>query len=254
MFIKQVPDTDNVFWTENNNIDRTKMDSIINPADLEAIEAALKIKEKNNAYITAVTMGPEKAKEVLKEAVARGVDDGILLCDSKFAGSDTLATSVILSSAVKEILPDTDLLIFGQTAIDGETGQTGECVAARLNYPSIGHITDITEINDNYIEVLSSNINSETTFRLKLPASICVNNFVNKPKLPLIEGYIKSQDKNYKTYNLYDLNILETQAGLKGSPTYVWKVYKREETRNGVIFDFEQTQFNEIYKEIKKVL
>ena len=87
VFIKQVPDTDNVQWTESNNIDRTRMDSILNPVDKQAIEASLRLKEGTNANVTTITMGPNKAIEILKESVAMGVDDAILLCDPKFAGT-----------------------------------------------------------------------------------------------------------------------------------------------------------------------
>lgn len=254
MFIKQVPDTNNVQWTENNNIDRTKMESILNPGDKQAIEAALRIKEQNNAKITAITMGPGKAKEILKEAIAMGVDDAILLCDSKFAGSDTLATSKILSGAVKELLPDTNLIIFGQTAIDGETGQTGTCTAMRLNFPSIGHVSEIIDITDTDITVISNYENERITAKIELPAAICINNYIFKPRVPRIQGYIKAHDYKYKTYSLYDLNINENNTGIKGSPTYVSKVFKTEDTRNGIIFNTEETTISEIYKEIKKVL
>ena len=157
VFIKQVPDTQDVKWTDNNNIDRTGMDSVINPVDKEALEAALRIKDETNAKITAVTMGPKKAVEILKEAIAMGVDDAFLLCDSKFAGSDTLATSKVLTAAINLFLQDTNLFIFGQSAQDGETGQTGPCVAARMNIPCITRVNEIIETSDDFIIV-----NSET--------------------------------------------------------------------------------------------
>ncbi len=254
VFIKQVPDTNNVQWTENNNIDRTRMDSILNPADKQAIEAALRIKEINNSHITAITMGPNKAVEVLKESVAMGVDDAILLCDSKFAGSDTLATSKILSSAITQVLPETNLLIFGQTAIDGETGQTGACVATRLNMPFVSNVSEITEINETHITVISNTDEEQVTQKIELPCAICINNYVFQPRLPRIQGYITSQKYIYNTYNIYDLGVKEDEAGLKGSPTYVSKVYKNEETRNGITLDRELTDIKQIYEEIKKVL
>ena len=140
VFVKQVPDTNDVKWTENNNIDRTNMESVINPADRQALEAALILKDRYGATISAIAMGPAKAVEVLKEAIAMGVDDAFLLCDSKFAGSDTCATSKVLAAAVKEKLPQTDLILFGQTAIDGETGQTGPSTATRLGLTSIYNV------------------------------------------------------------------------------------------------------------------
>lgn len=254
MFIKQVPDTNDVKWTENNNIDRAKTDCIMNPIDRYAIEAALGIKERTNAYITAVTMGPEKAKDILKEAVATGVDNAFLLCDSKFAGSDTLATSKVLSAAIKELLPETDLIIFGQTASDGETGQTGPCVAARLNLPCISNVCEIPEVSDNFIIVNSETEKEKITYKIQTPAVICINNYIFKPRIPRIQGYINSQKLNYRTYNLYDINIQETDTGIKGSPTRVFKVFRHEDTRNGIIFSSDETDFKQIYQEIKKVI
>lgn len=254
VFIKQVPDTDDVKWTENNNIDRAKMDSVINPADKEAIEAALRIKEQISAKVTVITMGPKKAEEVLKEAVAMGADDAFLLCDSKFAGSDTLATSKVLAASVKELLPDADIIIFGQSAADGETGQTGPCVAARLNLPCVGHVSEIVEINDNCLIVISECEKERTTFKITLPAVICIHNYIFPPRIPRVCGYVNSQNYNYITYNMYDINIMENEAGLKGSPTYVSKVFRCEDTRNGKIFDANETNLSEIYQEIKKVL
>lgn len=254
VFIKQVPDTTDVKWTENNNIDRTKMDSVMNPVDKEAIEAALRIKEQIGARVTVLTMGPKKAEEILREAVAMGVDDAFLLCDSKFSGSDTLATSKVLASSVKELLPQTDLVIFGQSAADGETGQTGPCVAARLNMPCIGRVCEITNVDDNYITLVSDCELEKNVLRVKLPAVICVQNYIFPPRIPRVCGYINSQKYNYVTYNMYDINVLETEVGLKGSPTYVSKVFKCEDTRRGKIYSAKDTDFSEIYREIKKVL
>lgn len=254
VFIKQVPDTTDVKWTPNNNIDRSKMDSVLNPVDKEAIEAALRIKEQHGAKVTVITMGPKKAEDILKEAVAMGADDAFLLCDSKFAGSDTLATSKILSASIRELLPDTDIIIFGQSAADGETGQTGPCVAARLNMPCIGHVSEIVEISDNYLIVISECEKESTTFKITLPAVICIHNYIFPPRIPRVCGYMNAQDYNYITYNMYDINIMEQDAGLKGSPTYVSKVFKCEDTRNGKVYNSDETDFQEIYKEIKKVL
>ncbi len=149
MFIKQVPDTNDVKWTPNNNIDRTQMESIMNPVDKQAIETALRLKDSYTAHTAAITMGPMKSVEILKEAIAMGIDDAVLLCDSKFAGSDTCATSKVLASVVNEKFPDTNLILFGQSAIDGETSQTGPSTAVRLNMPCISHVNEITDISDN---------------------------------------------------------------------------------------------------------
>lgn len=251
VFIKQVPDTNDVKWTENNNIDRTNMESVINPADKQALEAALTIKEKIEANITAVTMGPNKAIAVLKEAIAMGIDDAILLCDSKFAGSDTCATSKVLASVIKEKLPQTDLILFGQTAIDGETGQTGLSTATRLNFGCVSNISEIIEIDANAITVARENEEEKITLKIEIPCAICINNFVFKPRIPRINGYMKAQDFECKTYNMTDLNLSQEKIGVKGSPTYVSKVFKNEDGRNCKFIDIENEDcIKEIIKEI----
>ncbi len=251
VFIKQVPDTNDVKWTENNNIDRTNMESVINPADKQALEAALTIKEKIEANITAVTMGPNKAIAVLKEAIAMGVDDAILLCDSKFAGSDTCATSKVLASVIKEKLSQTDLILFGQTAIDGETGQTGLSTATRLNFGCVSNISEIIEIDANAITVARENEEEKITLKIEIPCAICINNFVFKPRIPRINGYMKAQDFECKTYNMTDLNLSQEKIGVKGSPTYVSKVFKNEDGRNCKFIDIENEDcIKEIIKEI----
>lgn len=249
VFIKQVPDTNDVKWTEDNNVDRTNMESVINPADKQALEAALILKDRYGADICAVTMGPKKAVEVLKEAVAMGADDAFLLCDSKFAGSDTCATSKVLAAAIKEKLQDTNLILFGQTAIDGETGQTGISTATRLNLPFISNVNEIIEIQDNKIVVNAETESEKTTYEAELPTALGINNYVFKPRVPRIGGYMKAQDFNYGEYNIYDLNLSAEDTGVKGSPTYVSKVFKSEEGRNCKFLNIEE-DIESVIKEI----
>lgn len=232
VFIKQVPDTNDVKWTQNNNIDRSNMDSIMNPADKQAIQAALKFRESNLANITVLTMGPKNAISVLKEAIAMGADDAALLCDSQFAGADTCATSRVLAASIKEKYPDTDLILFGQSAIDGETSQTGPSTAARLNMPCVPFVNEIIEYSENIITVKTENEIEKNVYKVQLPAVLCINNYVYLPEIPKISGYIKAHEYNYKTYNIFELKIKSSEAGVKGSPTSVSCVYKTEEGRN----------------------
>lgn len=252
VFVKQVPDTNDVKWTENNNIDRTNMDSVLNPSDKQALEASLNIREKTNAKITAITMGPKKSVAVLKEAIAMGVDNAYLLCDSKFAGSDTCATSKVLSSAIKEKFPETNIILFGQTAIDGETGQTGISTATRLNLPCISNVNEILEINDDSITISTETEHEKTTFKTQIPCALCINNYIYKPRIPKIEGYMKSQDFIYHTFDMYDLNLKPEEIGVKGSPTYVSKVFKSEEGRNCKIHTSDEENY--IETTIKEIL
>ncbi len=256
VFIKQVPDTTDVKWTQNNNIDRARMDCILNPVDKQAIEAALRLKEQYSAHTTVITMGPNNALEILKEAIAMGIDDAVLLCDPKFAGSDTCATSKVLAAAIKEKYPQTDLILFGQSAIDGETSQTGPSTAVRLNMPFICHVNEITGILDNSITVNSETETTKTSYKIKLPAVLCINNYVYQARIPRINGYITSQNYNYKKYNIYELNISETDTGVKGSPTFVSKVYKTNEQRNCKKIDTQSQEnyINEVICSLKEIL
>jgi electron transfer flavoprotein beta subunit len=256
VFIKQVPDTNDVKWTQNNNIDRTKMDSILNPVDKQAIQAALNLKEQYGVHTTAVTMGPNKSIEVLKEAVAMGIDDAALLCDPQFAGSDTCATSRVLSAAIKEKFPDTDLILFGQSAIDGETSQTGPSTAARLEMPFACHVNEIVELKEDVITVKTENETEKNMYNIKLPAVLCINNYVFLPELPRINGYIKAHDYNYKTYNIFELRIKAGLTGVKGSPTFVHSVYKTEEHRNcNIINTAENKEYAyDVIKQIKETM
>ena len=248
VFIKQVPDTTDVKWTKDNNIDRTNMESIINPEDKSAIECALILKEKLNAHTTAITMGPQKAQTILSEAIAMGIDDAVLLCDPKFAGSDTCATSNVLASAVKNNVPEAKIILFGQTAIDGETGQTGVSTAVKLNIPFISRVTEIIDANENEITVISETEHEKITYKATLPVALCISNFKQKPRLAKIDGYIKAQKYNYTCAKHTDLNLSQEETGIKGSPTYVSKVYKNEAGRCCKYIEYTDTKtiINEI--------
>ncbi len=250
VFIKQVPDTDNVKWTQNNNIDRANTDCIINPADKEALEAALILKETTHSRISAITMGPKNAECILREALALGADEAVLLCDSKFAGSDTCATSRVLSKVITEKYPDTDLILFGQSAIDGETSQTGPSSAVRLNMPFITHVREIIVCENNTVTVEQETKTDKITCKVELPAVLCIDNYAIKPRIPRIQGYINAQEAEIKKYNLYDLNMNETETGVKGSPTSVSKVFKHDMQRNCKITD----SIDAVFDEIKEIL
>jgi len=254
VFIKQVPDTNNVKWTQNNNIDRANTDCIINPVDKQAVQAALDIKKNCEANITVVTMGPKNAECVLREALAMGADNAVLLCDSKFAGSDTCATSRVLSSAVKEKFPETDLILFGQSAIDGETSQTGPSAAVRLNLPFITRVNEIS-CEENTITVHQETDTNKTIYKTELPVVLCINNYINRPRLPVISGYIKAQEAQIQVYGFGDLNINPDLTGIKGSPTSVSKVFKHDEKRNCEIISSEETGYVErVCTKIKEIL
>ena len=256
VFVKQVPDTKDIKWTQNNNIDRANMDCIINPMDKEALEAALNIKEEIESEITAITMGPKNAENILKEAIAMGIDEGVILSDAKFAGSDTNATSKVLSSVIKEKYKEVDLIMFGQSAIDGETSQSGISTATRLELPYVTNVNKIYEYNEKEIVVQQETEKEKITYKVELPAVICIKDYIRKPRLAKIGGYIRAKGYEIKKYNINDIKLKEEETGIKGSPTQVSKVYRNEKTRNCEIIDSQENKdYAEIIvKEIKKIM
>ncbi|MBR6163510.1 electron transfer flavoprotein subunit beta/FixA family protein [bacterium] len=237
VFIKQVPDTTDIKWTENNTIDRNGLESILNPKDGVALETALRLKDRYGAKVTAVTMGPFQAEAVLRLALAMGADDAFLLTDRKFSGADTVATARVLAQLIKDKLGDTDLILCGQVAIDGETGQVGPSVAAQLNIPQLTYVDEILMFEDNKLTVKKETEQYIETISAELPVLICVNSEL-EPRLPKIDGYIKAQQYCCNTVNMEGLTIEQDKVGLKGSPTYVSKVFKPENKHQGETENF----------------
>jgi electron transfer flavoprotein beta subunit len=156
VLIKQVPDTRNVgkdAMKSDGTVNRTALPAIFNPEDLNALEMALRIKDLHpNAVVSVITMGPVRATEILREALYRGADKAILITDKKFAGSDTLATSYILSLAVKK-MGKVEIVMSGRQAIDGDTAQVGPQVAEKLNIPQITYAEEIIKVSNRQIQI-----------------------------------------------------------------------------------------------------
>ncbi|HIS36607.1 TPA: electron transfer flavoprotein subunit beta/FixA family protein [Candidatus Scatousia excrementigallinarum] len=225
--IKQVPDTSDIKWTENNTIQREGLESIINPYDIYAIESALKLKRSyDNVEITALTMGPFQAVDMLKKTIAIGVDNGILLSDKKFAAADTYATGKTIGTAIREKIPNFDLIICGQFAIDGDTAQTGPSIANTLNLPQVTYVQEIISYEDGALTVRRELDDGTEIVKVKLPALICVLKDYFEPTRAKINGIIKAQNAEIKTYGFDDLNLSAEEVGLKGSPTYVSRAFR----------------------------
>ena len=225
--IKQVPDTSDIKWTENNTIQREGLESIMNPYDVYAMEAALKLKNITEATeITALTMGPLQAVEMLKKAIAAGVDKGILLSDKKFAAADTYATGKTIGTAIRQKLSDFDLIICGQFAIDGDTAQTGPSIANTLNIPQVTYVQEIISCENGELEVRRELDDGTEIVKVKLPALICVLKDYFEPTRAKINGIIKAQNSEITAYSFEDLSLSVDEVGLKGSPTYVSKAFR----------------------------
>lgn len=220
--IKQIPDTNDVRWTKENNIIRDGVISIINPYDMYGILAAKSIKD---AHITFLSMGPMGAERSLREALSYCGDDAILLSDKRFSGADTLATAKTLFYAIKNVIKDYDLIITGQFAQDGDTAQTPYSLANLLNIPNIGYVQSIDSINDEHIEVTSVKDNGVYKINGKFPILISMSKF-DKTYTPLAKDYIRAQEKEVKILNADDIVANYDEIGIKGSPTYVSKAFR----------------------------
>ncbi|MBQ7998231.1 MAG: electron transfer flavoprotein subunit beta/FixA family protein, partial [Bacteroidales bacterium] len=151
---KQVPDTRHVgkdAMTPEGTVNRAALPAIFNPEDMNALEQALRIKDKTQAEVILLTMGPGRAADIIREGLFRGADGGVLLTDRKFAGADTLATSYALSQAVKKINPD--IILAGRQAIDGDTAQVGPQVAEKLNIPQVTYAEEILDIQEDKLTI-----------------------------------------------------------------------------------------------------
>ena len=250
--IKQVPDTTEIkIDPETNTLIREGVESIINPFDLYAIEEAIRLKEQYGGKITAISMGPPQVEKALREAVAIGIDEILLLTDRKFAGADTWATSLTLSEAIKK-LGDYDLILFGQQAIDGDTAQIGPGVATHLGIPQTAFVKKIESIENNKIIVQRLMEDGYDRIEMTLPASITIVKEINVPRLPSLRGKRNAKQTELKTWNADDLQLDEDSIGLNGSPTQVIKIFSPEIKKDGEKYELPPEELVEIlYNKLK---
>ncbi|MFH1951534.1 MAG: electron transfer flavoprotein subunit beta/FixA family protein [Pseudomonadota bacterium] len=236
--VKQVPNTQEVkIDPKTGTLIRDGVPSIINPEDKNAIEEALRIKESHdNVDVTALSMGPPQAERALREALSMGVDRAILVSDRAFAGADTLATSYMLSVAIKKI-KKYDLILCGRQAIDGDTAQVGPQLAEGLNLPQATYAEEI-HIQGNVVTV-KSNFDSVTrVIEMKMPALITVSNRINKPRFKTMNGVLRAfRDKTVVTWTKEDLKLNPMRIGINGSPTWVRKTFIPGHRRDGLVID-----------------
>ena len=225
--IKQVPDTAEVrINPDTGTLIREGVPSIINPYDLHAIEAAVRIKESSGAKVTVITMGPPQAESALRDAISMGADEGILLSDKAFAGSDTLATSYAISKAMEKLKPD--IIVCGKQAIDGDTAQVGPEVAEMLNIPHIAYVKKIDEIKDGGIKVQRLMDEGYDVVESSLPVLLTVVRELNEPRLPSLKGKMAAKKAAIAKWGHADIGAEENSLGLKGSPTQVKKIFAPE--------------------------
>jgi electron transfer flavoprotein beta subunit len=233
--IKQVPETSNVKMdSETGTMIREGLASIVNPLDLYAIEIGIQLQEETKGAATVISMGPPAAAAALKEAIAMGCADGILLSDRKFAGSDTWATSYTLARLVKK-MGDFDLIICGERATDGDTGQVGPGLAAWLDIPAVTYVSRLVENREASIVVERMVEEGYETLEVEKPCLLTVVKEVAYPRLPTLSGKQRARKSEIPVWGAAAIDADPACLGLKGSPTRVVKINTPKVTRNGEI-------------------
>ena len=220
--IKQVPDTKGgVQFNPDGTLNRAAMLTIMNPDDKAGLEAALRIKDEIGAHVTALTMGLPKAEEVLREAMAMGADDGILVTDRVLGGADTWATSTTIAGALRNI--DYDIIITGRQAIDGDTAQVGPQIAEHLGIPVISYAEDIKLEGDSVI-VKRQFDDRYHMLKAKMPVLITALSELNDPRYMTPGGIFDAYKKDITVWGRADLkDVDDSNLGLNGSPTKIAK-------------------------------
>lgn len=227
VLIKQVPNTSEMQVDKvTGTLKRDGVETIINPDDLAALEEALQIKDAIGAHITTITMGPKKAEGMLRELLGYGADEVVLLSDRVFAGSDTLATSIILSSYLKD--KEYDLIIAGRQAIDGDTAQVGPQIAELLGINQITYVTDIVEVTNDSIIVDKETDDSIVTLQSPFPILLTMLSEANTPRYMNVKNIVDGFNKGITIATNNELNAPLSKIGLKGSPTKVKKTFTKK--------------------------
>ena len=228
--IKQVPDTSGkVAVNPDGTLNRASMQTITNPDDMNALEAALQIKDATGCKVIVVTMGPAPAAGMLREALAMGADEAVLVSAREFGGSETYATSQILAAAINKIgVEDDDIVMCGRQAIDGDTAQVGPQIAEKLHLPQVTYAADIQKDGDT-ITVKRMLEDGYMTIKVKTPCLITCIKELNQPRYMSIGGIYATYNKPLETYDYEKLKdhplIDATTIGLKGSPTNIFKSF-----------------------------
>ncbi len=234
--VKQVPDTNEVkINKETGTLIREGVPSIINPDDMNAIEAALAIKDKHeDVHVSVLSMGPPQADVALREAIAMGADDAILLSDRAFAGSDTWATATILAAAIEK-MGGYDIVMCGRQAIDGDTAQVGPEIAEFLNIPQVTYASDI-EIQDGKIRVKRMIEEGYFVYETPFPVLVTAIKELNEPRYCDARLIAKAyrEEGLVKTWNIENIDVDLSQIGVRNSPTNVYKSFVPVKEFNGI--------------------
>ena len=238
--VKQVPDTSGVVAVnEDGTLDRASMQTIVNPDDMNAVEQALILKEQYGCPVVAFTMGPPRAEEMLRELMAMGVDQAVLITSAKFGGSDTYATSQILAAALDTYgIEEDDLILCGRQAIDGDTAQVGPQLAEKLNLPQITYAGEI-ELENGTVKVRRMLEDGYMTLRTQLPCLLTCIRELNDPRMMNVGDIYTCYDRKIEVYDFEKLQghrLMDIDSiGLKGSPTNIYKSFTPPMKGSGIM-------------------
>ncbi|WP_107631635.1 acryloyl-CoA reductase electron transfer subunit gamma [Agathobaculum massiliense] len=240
--VKQVPDTSGkVAVNPDGTLNRASMETITNPDDLNAVEAALKLKDETGCKVVVITMGPPPAEGMLRELLARGADEAVLVSAREFGGSDTFATSQILAAAVKKVgLEDDDIVFCGRQAIDGDTAQVGSQIAEKLGVPQISYAADIKK-EGNTVTVKRMLEDGYMTIQAKTPCLLTCIKELNAPRYMSLSGIMDCYAKPVAVYEynpLQDDPLIDPPTiGLRGSPTNIFKSFTPPQKGKGKMLE-----------------
>ncbi len=240
--IKQVPDSAQIrVHPVTNTIMRQGVPAIINPYDLFALEQALRIKDSADARVTVLSMGPFQAEEALKKCLSYGADDAILVTDKSFAGADTLATTYALAAAIRQLdrQHPVDIVFTGKQTIDGDTAQVGPGIATRLGFTQFTSVVEIRELNtyDRHITVKRRVEGGFEVVRGPLPTVMTVDLGLARPRRASLPGLILSLRAVIDRWDADAVGAEVPKIGLKGSPTWVRRIFSPPLKEGGPVFD-----------------
>jgi len=239
VLIKQVPDTTEVkLDRKTGNLIRDGVESIVNPDDRQALELALQLKDKYQAQVSVLSMGPPQAVDVLSEALGMGCDRAVLLTDRAFAGADTWATSTVLGKALQKI-GDFDLILCGYQAIDGDTAQTGPQIAEYLQLPQVCYVDEIEIFAPGEITLRRHNEAGYERLSVTLPALLTINKISTAPRYPMMLNLINAcrETAPIEIWNAADIGARHDELGMAGSLTQVIKTFSPKSQRAGEMFE-----------------
>jgi electron transfer flavoprotein beta subunit len=239
VLIKQVPDT----WSERKlsdgdfTLDRDAADAVLDEINERAVEAALLIKEKEEAEggagkVVVLTLGPERAGEAIRKALSMGADEAVHVLDDRVAGSDMVQTAWVLAHAIGQVEPPADLVITGNQATDGTGGTVPAIIAQNLGVPQLTHMRDFT-VEGGTITGLRETDEGQQTLEATLPAVVSVHEKINEPRFPSFKGIMAAKKKEVRTLTLDDIGVLAEDVGLANANSKVSSAAPRPAKRAG---------------------